>query len=200
MGNIIFKYPITFIILRYMLNFNLDHKKMGALIAIIVLICSTGLSYLVLDHYYGNGGSDTSGPGVQSEQSVPSGDSDGQVNILPLSSAIGVGMLAVTILAWNGSKKISSSMIQSQGNAASLLLNQGLENMTVRDVRIVGKMIDKRQFTIPHLLNDTQVSRSSVWKLVKKMVEKGLVEETGQKRLPDSGRGKPSKVYRYVGP
>lgn len=184
-----------------MMKLDIGHKKMGALIAIIVLICSTGLSYLVLDHYYGNGGveSEPGGAGVQSEPNIPSGGSDSRVNVLPLSSAIGVGMLAVTILAWNGSKKVSSSMIQSQGNAAALLLNQGLENMTVRDVKIVGRMIDKRQFTIPHLLKGTQVSRSSVWKLVKKMVDRGLVEETGQKRLPDSGRGKPSKVYRYVG-
>lgn len=174
--------------------------KVGLLLAIVILVCATAVSYFTLDHFYGAPEADQNltleSQARPGSTTVPS---SAPFDVVPVSVIIGLSMAGLTLAVWSGSQ-VSTTSAELQGTATTILLNEGLEDMTVRDVEIVSRMISKSEFTVPQLLRGAQVSRSSVWKLVRKMVDKGLVEETDEDRLPDSGRGKPSKVYRYVGP
>jgi len=88
------------------------------------------------------------------------------------------------------------------GDAASTLLEQGLHDMTVRDVEIVGQIIDLKEFTIPELVRRTRASKITVWRTVQKLIEQGLVKSIERTRPAANGlggRGKPSHVYKYVG-
>ncbi len=89
-----------------------------------------------------------------------------------------------------------------RGNATSKLLDEGLESLTVRDVEIFSQIIRMEEFTIPELMRKTETSKVTTWRTVKKLVEADLVEETDEKKPPSrglGGRGKPSKIYRFVG-
>jgi predicted transcriptional regulator len=88
------------------------------------------------------------------------------------------------------------------GDAASTLLEQGLHDMTVRDVEIVGQIIDLKEFTIPELIRQTGASKITVWRTVQKLIEQGLVKQIEQTKPAANGlggRGKPSRVYKYLG-
>jgi len=74
--------------------------------------------------------------------------------------------------------------------------------MTVRDVEIVGQIIDLEEFTIPELVRQTGASKITVWRTVQKLMEQGLVKQIEQTKPAANGlggRGKPSRVYKYVG-
>jgi predicted transcriptional regulator len=63
-------------------------------------------------------------------------------------------------------------------------------------------MMELKEFTIPQLIKETRASKLTVWRTVQKLVEQGLVQSTEQTRLAANGlggRGKPSRVYRYIG-
>lgn len=116
--------------------------------------------------------------------------------ILPISTALGVAAGILSIAAWLSREK-------AMGSATSVLLDEGLETMSVQDAEIVGETMRRGEFTIPEIMSETGTSKSSAWRTVKKLEKKGLVEETDKKRAPSQGlggRGKPSQVYRYVGP
>ena len=164
----------------------------GIVLALIVFVAATGLSYLALDQYYGEEDTrikEQSGT-AQDEGPVPLSRSPGN-QYLPLT--IGASMGIVSLIGWIASRQL-------ERDATTVLLEEGLEDMTVRDVNIVRHMMTMEQFTVPELVEKTDVSRTSVWRLVKRMDESDLVEETGDEKLPKSGRGKPSKVYKYIGP
>lgn len=117
------------------------------------------------------------------------------VNTLPLAATLGasVGILAVAI--WVGYR-------QAWGEATSTLLEHGLHDMTVRDVEIVGHIMERGEFTIPELMKLSNASKITVWRTVQRLVQKGLVVQTDKTRLSSNGlggRGKPSRIYRYVG-
>jgi predicted transcriptional regulator len=83
-----------------------------------------------------------------------------------------------------------------------MLLEHGLHDMTVRDVGIVGQIMNLKEFTIPELMKLTKTSKITVWRTVQKLVERGLVQPTQKTKLAANGlggRGKPSRVYRYIG-
>ncbi len=171
------------------------------ILALIVFVSVTGLSYLVIDYTYGGGyvGSEDSDPQIQTNEDPGSSPEFG-IDVLRtnpgkayLSMTIGAGMGIVSLIGWVASRQIEK-------DATTILLEKGLEDMTVRDVDIVRHMMKMEEFTVPELVRKTDVSRTSVWRLVKRMSEYDLVEETDEEKLPKSGRGKPSKVYRYVGP
>ncbi len=74
--------------------------------------------------------------------------------------------------------------------------------MTVRDVEIVGYIMELGEFTLPELMRRTRASKITVWRTVQKLVEKGLVQLTEKTALTANGlggRGKPSRIYKYVG-
>lgn len=51
-------------------------------------------------------------------------------------------------------------------------------------------------------MKETRASKITVWRTVQKLVEQGLVQQTEQTKLAANGmggRGKPSRVYKYVG-
>jgi len=117
------------------------------------------------------------------------------INVLPISAIIGISMGFMVFSVWIGYKRM-------WGDAASTLLEQGLHDMTVRDVEIVGQIIDLREFTIPELVRQTGASKITVWRTVQKLIEQGLVKQIEQTKPAANGlggRGKPSRVYRYVG-
>ncbi|MEM2890787.1 MAG: winged helix-turn-helix transcriptional regulator, partial [Candidatus Hadarchaeum sp.] len=75
-------------------------------------------------------------------------------------------------------------------------------DMTVRDVEIVGYIMERGEFTIPELMRLSNASKITVWRTVRRLVQKGLVVQTDKTRLSSNGlggRGKPSRIYRYVG-
>lgn len=117
------------------------------------------------------------------------------IDVMPISSIIGiaVGVIAITAV-WVGHR-------HPWGDAASTLFEHGLTNMTVRDVKIFGEILKLEKFTIPQLMKQTHSSKITVWRAVQKFIEEGLVQPTEQ-LIPSSnglgGRGKPSRVYRYV--
>ena len=117
------------------------------------------------------------------------------VNTLPIATIMGAAMGLLAVGIWFGYR-------QSWGEATSILIEHGLHDMTVRDVEIVGYIMERGEFTIPELMKLTDASKITVWRTVQKLEEKGLVEQTDQTKLAANGlggRGKPSRVYRYVG-
>jgi len=118
------------------------------------------------------------------------------IDASPIAATIGIAMSVVTLAVWAGYQHM-------WGGAASTLLEHGLHDMTVRDVEIVGYIMELKEFTIPKLMKMTKASKITVWRTVQKLVEKGLVEQVKNTKLAANGlggRGKPSNIYRYVGP
>lgn len=156
----------------------------GMIIALIVFVAATVGSFLVLNSLYESRGT----PATQSEDvsyKMPG-------NRI-FAVGIGATMGLVALVMWQGSSSIQQDTI-------SIMLHRGLEDLTVRDLEIVRRMMKKEEFTIPELQKHTPASRQSIWRLVKKLEEKELVKKTDRNRLPSSGRGKPSQVYEYIGP
>lgn len=117
------------------------------------------------------------------------------IDALPIAASIGIAMGVVVLAVWAGYR-------QMWGGAASTLLEHGLHNMTVRDVEIVGHIMELKEFTIPELMKLTKTSKVTVWRTVQKLVERGLVQSTDRTKLAANGlggRGKPSNVYKYTG-
>ena len=117
------------------------------------------------------------------------------IDTSPIAATIGIAMSVVTLAVWAGYR-------QMWGDATSTLLEQGLNDMTVRDVEIVGYIMELGEFTISELMKMTKASKITVWRTVQKLAEKGLVQQTEKTKLAANGlggRGKPSCVYRYVG-
>jgi len=117
------------------------------------------------------------------------------IDALPIAAGIGIAMGVVVLAVWAGYR-------QMWGGATSTLLEQGLHDMTVRDVEIVGYLMELKEFTIPELMKLTKASKITVWRTVQKLVERGLVQQTEQTKLAANGlggRGKPSRIYKYVG-
>jgi predicted transcriptional regulator len=117
------------------------------------------------------------------------------VNVLPISAIIGISMGFMVFSVWIGYKRM-------WGDATSTLLEQGLHDMTVRDVEIVGQIMDLEEFTIPELIRQTGASKITVWRTVQKLMEQGLIKQIEQTKPAANGlggRGKPSRVYKYVG-
>ncbi len=116
------------------------------------------------------------------------------IDALPIAAGIGIAMGIVTIAVWAGYRR-------RWGGATSTLLEHGLRDMTVRDVEIVGHIMERREFTIPELMKLTKTSKITVWRTVRKLVERGLVRLTERTKLAANGlggRGKPSRVYKYL--
>lgn len=192
----------------------ISRRQLGILISLAIILAATGISYVSIEKLYDQtedeGGTkidnarysaDTeekpAGGAALSSESAKGASRSSQdpfeKNIPFVSLGIGISMGIVSLIMWEGSKRTG-------GDAISMLIHRGLEDLTVRDLNITRQMIVKGEFTIPELLNHTSASRQSVWRLVNKLTEEGLVKKTDEKRLPKSGRGKPSQVYRYVGP
>lgn len=117
------------------------------------------------------------------------------INVFPIAASIGIAMGVIVFAVWVGYRQI-------WGEATSALLEMGLHGMTVKDVEIVGHIMELKEFTIPQLMKLTNTSKITVWRTVQKLVERGLVQPTEQTRLAANGlggRGKPSRVYKYVG-
>ncbi|KXB08407.1 hypothetical protein AKJ56_01440 [candidate division MSBL1 archaeon SCGC-AAA382N08] len=166
----------------------LQKRYYGVLVSIVVFVIATGASYIVLNKAYGS-----EHPRIETagEDASPVPSPRGNVNEY-LAIGIGASMGIVSLAVWEGGSSVQQDTI-------SIMLHSGLEDLTVRDLEIVRIMRRKEKFTIPELQKYSPASRQSIWRLVNKLDEKDLVEETGDKQLPSSGRGKPSKVYRYVG-
>ncbi|MBA7597345.1 hypothetical protein ES703_04348 [subsurface metagenome] len=117
------------------------------------------------------------------------------INAWPIATSIGIAMGVMVFAVWVGYQEM-------RGSATSTLLEHGLHDMTVRDVEIVGHIMKLEEFTIPELIKLTKTSKITIWRTVQKLVEQGLVQPTDQTRLAANGRGgrgKPSRIYRYVG-
>jgi len=117
------------------------------------------------------------------------------INALPIAAAIGIAMGLMFLAVWTGYQRI-------WGDATTTLLEQGLQDMTVRDIEIVGEMIEMKEFTIPELMKRTRTPKLKVWRTLQKLVQRGIVKSTEKTKPAASGlggRGKPSRVYQYVG-
>lgn len=118
------------------------------------------------------------------------------IDVLPISSIIGVtaGLICISAV-WVRHR-------YPWGDAITTLFEHDLTNMTIRDVKIFGEIMELEEFTIPQLMKQTKSSKITVWRALQKLIERGLVQPT-EKSIPSSnglgGRGKPSRIYRYVG-
>lgn len=115
--------------------------------------------------------------------------------VYPISASLGIAVSLIFGAVW-------LSRQEAMGNATTVLLEKGLENMSVRGAEIVGEIMRKNEFTIPELMEKAGTSKITTWRTVKKLVDKGLVKETDRTRKPSrglGGRGKPSKIYEYAG-
>lgn len=113
-----------------------------------------------------------------------------------ISASLGVAATLMFAAVW-------LSRREAIGTATSMLIDKGLENMSIRDAEIVGEIMRRGEFTIPQLMEKTGTSKITTWRTVKKLVEEGFVRKTEKTRAPSKGlggRGKPSQVYEYVGP
>lgn len=110
--------------------------------------------------------------------------------------SISIGALISAIIA-----AVLLSQPEVRGNATGRLLEEGLENLTIRDAEIFSHIMKMDEFTIPQLMKRTSTSKVTTWRTVKKLEDEGLVRETNRTRAPSrglGGRGKPSKVYEYI--
>jgi uncharacterized membrane protein len=117
------------------------------------------------------------------------------IDALPIAASIGIAAGVTVFAVWIGYR-------QAWGDATSTLLEQGLHDMTVRDIEIVGYIMQKGEFTIPELMKLTNASKITIWRTVQKLEEQGLVKRTEQTKPAANGlggRGKPSQIYKYVG-
>lgn len=117
------------------------------------------------------------------------------VGTLPMATGMGILAGAIVAAVWVGYRRL-------WGDITSVLLERGLHNMTVRDVEIVGQIAGLREFTIPEVMRRTRASKITVWRVVQKLMERGLVKPTDRSKPSCNGlggRGKPSRVYVYVG-
>jgi hypothetical protein len=117
------------------------------------------------------------------------------INALPIAASIGIAMSLVVFGVWVGYRRV-------WGDATSTLVDHGLQDMTVRDVEIFGEMIEMKEFTIPELMGRTHASKLRVWRIVQKLIQRGIVKSTEKTKPAASGlggRGKPSRVYQYAG-
>ncbi|MFQ6129308.1 MAG: hypothetical protein ACE5OT_00660, partial [Candidatus Hadarchaeaceae archaeon] len=71
------------------------------------------------------------------------------IDALPIAMSIGIAMGVVVLAVWAGYR-------QMWGGATSTLLEHGLHDMTVRDVEIVGHIMERKEFTIPELMKLTK--------------------------------------------
>lgn len=121
-------------------------------------------------------------------------ESKHEKTLWPISTSLGIAASLVFAAVW-------LSRREAMGSATSMLLDEGLESMSIRDAEIVGEAMRRKEFTIPELMEKAGTSKITTWRTVKKLVKKGLVRETERTRAPSrglGGRGKPSKVYEYV--
>jgi hypothetical protein len=187
---------------------------LGISIAAVVAGCAFIVSYAVLNHFYGTTRTETLTreeyekirpvmvPAVQEayEAAEEAGEpliiyETKSIAVLPIAASIGIGIGIIILAVWTGYRRI-------WGDATSILLERGLQDMTVRDVEIVGHIMELEEFTIPELMRRTHASKITVWRTVQKLVEKGLVRPTEKTALTANGlggRGKPSRIYKYVG-
>lgn len=89
---------------------------------------------------------------------------------------------------------------KTRGEAATLLIENNLENARVRDVEILANIMKMGEFTVPQIKKRVGTSKATAYRTVNELVDIGLVKETEKEKTPNSVRGKPSKVYRYIGP
>lgn len=113
--------------------------------------------------------------------------------VLLISATIGGSMAAIALVFRRSSGE------NGEEDMTGRLLSEGLEDVTVRDITLIKKMKNMEKFTVPELAKKSPITKSSVWRLVKKLAENDLIERTGEKKLPESGRGKPSPIFRYDG-
>lgn len=113
----------------------------------------------------------------------------------PYSISLGITAAAIFVAAILTRQEL-------RGTATSKLLEEGLENLTVRDAEIFSQIMKMEEFTIPQLMKKTKTPKVATWRTVKKLKQEGLVKETERTRAPSQGlggRGKPSKVYEFTG-
>lgn len=183
---------------------NTGSKFLSVLIVLALFVSATVVSYTVIDHYYGSEFgiySKPPRPAVGSENEARLVEEDVQmtpkekrIDALPLSLGFGVSIAAVALAAWIGSKRAHGDGI------VSVINKDGISDLSVENLEIILRVMDIKKFTIQELAKDATLTRQAVWLLVRKLIEHDLVKETGDKKLPESGRGRPSKVYEYVGP
>ncbi len=117
------------------------------------------------------------------------------IDVKPIAASISIAAGVVAVAIWVGYRR-------NWGDATSTLLEQGLHDMTVRDVEILGYIMNKGEFTIPEIMKLTKASKLTVWRTVQKLEEQEIVRRA-QKTNPAAsglgGRGKPSNVYKYIG-
>jgi hypothetical protein len=121
-----------------------------------------------------------------------------------ISPAGGIPLIAVilTVLGVSAAAAASSAWIylrRTRGEATSELIEHGLSSMKIQEVDIFREIRSRKEFIIPELMQKTGASMIVVWRTVQKLIKKGLVEPTDKVIMSDTGRGKPSTVYKYVG-
>lgn len=172
----------------------------GVALTMGVFAVSFTVSYVILTGVYSNVYAVPPAPDTGERYLLPAKEADNEpyqpINVSPIAATIGVVTSMATLAVWVGYR-------HPWGEATSTLLEQGLHDMTVRDVEIVGYIMGMKEFTIPELMKMTKASKITVWRTVQKLVEKGLVQQTEKTKLAAGGlggRGKPSYIYRYVEP
>jgi uncharacterized membrane protein len=114
---------------------------------------------------------------------------------MPLAAILavaGVALLVAVSAAWVGLRR-------SRDEATSELVEHGLSSMSLQEADIFRVIRERKEFTVVDIMRETGASQNIAWRAVQKLIEKGLVQSTEGVKLSAAGRGKPSKVYKYVG-
>jgi len=116
----------------------------------------------------------------------------GGVPLAAILAVLGVSAAAAASSAW-------IYLRRTRGEATSELIEHGLSNMKIQEVDIFRVIKERKEFTVIDLMRETGSSQNVAWRAVQKLIKKGLVQSTKDVKLSAAGRGKPSKVYKYVG-
>ena len=108
--------------------------------------------------------------------------------VLAVAGAVLVAIVSAAVL----------HLRQARGDATSELIKHGLSSMSIQDADIFREIREHKEFTIPELMQKTGATKTVASYTIQKLIKKGLVKPTGEVKLPEAGRGKPSRVYRYV--
>lgn len=114
------------------------------------------------------------------------------IPLAALLAILGVALVVIIAAAWIGLR-------QARGEATTELIKHGFSSMSIQGADVFREIRGHKEFTIPELMHETGASQTLTRRTVQKLIKKGIVKRTGEVKLAEAGRGKPSRVYKYVG-
>lgn len=178
---------------------NVKSRNMQAIILFVLLLTTTTVIYLSLSnsyYFYETSAQENEVPENTPFVVIPRKETKpARLKLFLFSLGTGAGITSIFFVMWRASSSKDESLIKT----INLLFKEELGSLTLKDLEIIQIAREKKEFTVPEVSKNCRVSRTQVWRVMKKLEEKGIIEKTTKEKSSPS-RGKPSKIYQYTGP